>query len=142
MTRCRDATAGKRGIVSSSVKVIGKVFDGRMQLVLSSGMRAAADSVAGYAEELLQARFSQVFVNPTGAYQARINVRGVNQYAYSVNDDDCVYGPWLEGTGSRNSPVTKFKGYSTFRKVSEELQGVAVDIAEPIIDLAISEINR
>jgi hypothetical protein len=33
-----------------------------------------------------------------------------------------VYGPWLEGIGSRNAPVTRFRGYHAFRKASEALQ--------------------
>jgi hypothetical protein len=123
------------------VKVIGKVFDGRAQLIVSSGVRAAAYTIEQYAEEKLQERFSQVLVNPTGTYQSRINVRGVNQYAYSVNDDDCVYGPWLEGTGSRNSPVTKFKGYSTFRIVAAELHGAAVELADTVMEPFVVEIN-
>lgn len=33
-----------------------------------------------------------------------------------VNDMDVIYGPWLNGTGSRNYPVTRFKGYRAWDK--------------------------
>lgn len=124
-----------------SVKVRGPVFDGRAFAMISSATRTAAHTVAEYAEELIQARLSEVLQHPTGAYQSRINVRAVNQYAYEVNDDNCIYGPWLEGTGSRNSPVTRFAGYSTFRRVTQELQGVAVMRAEEDIAAAVKTIN-
>lgn len=124
-----------------TVKTRGDVFNGRARLIISSRVQESARAVAEYAEEKIHERLQEVLVNPTGAYEARINVRGVNQYAYAVNDDDCVYGPWLEGTGSRNYPTTRFRGYSTFRRVSEELQGAAVMIAEEEIHKAVTQIN-
>jgi hypothetical protein len=32
-----------------------------------------------------------------------------------------VYGPWLEGVGSRNN-TTRFKGYHAFRNAAQALQ--------------------
>jgi hypothetical protein len=37
-----------------------------------------------------------------------------------------VYGPWLEGVGSRNFPVTRFRGYHAFRVAAQELKHVYV----------------
>jgi len=124
-----------------SVRTRGNVFNGKAELILSSSVRTAARTIAEYAEERVQAILYEVLQHPTGAYQARINIRGVNQYAYAVNDDNCIYGPWLEGTGSRNTPVTRFPGYSTFRRVAQELEGVAVMKAEEAIKPAVEEIN-
>ena len=45
-----------------------------------------------------------------------------------VTSDLATYGPWLEGTGSRNE-TTRFKGYHSFRLASRELEGVATDLA-------------
>lgn len=126
-----------------SVKTRGNVFNGKAELVISSRVQACAKSVAEYAEEQIHNRLGQVLQHPTGAYEDRINVRGVNQYAYAVNDDNCIYGPWLEGTGSRNSPVTRFRGYSTFRLVAQDLQGASVirDMAESEIAAGVKEAN-
>lgn len=33
-----------------------------------------------------------------------------------VNDTGLPYGPWLNGTGSRNWPATRFRGYGGFSK--------------------------
>lgn len=35
-------------------------------------------------------------------------------------DKNIIYGPWLEGTGSRNR-TTRFKGYASFRKTRDWL---------------------
>ena len=35
-----------------------------------------------------------------------------------ITDGGVVYGPWLEGTSSRNA-VTRFKGYASFRRVGQ-----------------------
>lgn len=36
-------------------------------------------------------------------------------------ENNVIYGPWLEGTGSRNR-TTRFKGYFTFRKVASRIR--------------------
>lgn len=46
-----------------------------------------------------------------------------------VTTGDAMYGPWLEGTGSRNR-TTRFKGYFGFRRASDEIQLSVERIAE------------
>lgn len=46
-----------------------------------------------------------------------------------VTTDLATYGPWLEGTGSRNL-TTRFKGYQSFRKAGQVLEGMAEAIAQ------------
>lgn len=64
---------------------------------------------------------------PTGEWSRSIKVRQARDAAsgryrsgYSVHDSGIVYGPWLEGVGSRNL-TSRFKGYHTFRKVRDEI---------------------
>ncbi len=38
-----------------------------------------------------------------------------------IDDSRVIYGPWLEGTSSRNQ-TTRFKGYSSFRLTAQWLQ--------------------
>jgi hypothetical protein len=57
--------------------------------------------------------------NPTGKYSRGIRTdrsSGTNV----VTDNRAVYGPWLEGTSSRNR-TTRFKGYRTFRLTTQQL---------------------
>jgi hypothetical protein len=54
-----------------------------------------------------------------------------------VTTADAAYGPWLEGTGSRNQ-TTRFKGYHGYRLAAQELEaeaGVIADIEmQPFIE--------
>lgn len=57
-----------------------------------------------------------------------------------VTTDLASYGPWLEGTGSRNF-TTRFKGYHSFRLAAQELRAQAQGIAERVIAEYIPEMN-
>ena len=68
----------------------------------------------------LSVQAAQTGQGSTGNY--RRNVSGRVQGSKGVIDDgNVVYGPWLEGTSSRNA-TTPFKGYASFRKTSDWLQ--------------------
>lgn len=64
--------------------------------------------------------------HPTGIrkrtpfYETRLNIDdGGDPHGSGtsrVNDMGVIYGPWLNGTGSRNWPVTRFRGYGGFSK--------------------------
>ena len=79
------------------------------------------DWEADYAQEVDRAvhdRLRQVLKHPTGNYERHIQTRKEGGH-HDVDDSNIIYGPWLEGTGSRNAPNTRFKGYATFRKVAQ-----------------------
>ena len=73
-----------------------------------------------------QASFRYESSPPTGAWARSIKTRTAATIGalkgWEVHDSGIVYGPWLEGVGSRNYPVTRFRGYSTFRKVAQEIE--------------------
>ena len=50
--------------------------------------------------------------------------------------------PWLEGIGSRNSPVTRFPGYHALREAYVVTDRAVPDIAQPRIDALIDRINN
>lgn len=108
----------------------GPMFDGRT----AAAMRTYADQVgykvATYAEDMVQQRLGQVLQHPTGYYQSRITVDRAGS-GYAVSDGGVIYGPWLEGTGSRNQ-TTRFKGYQTFRRtkalVDRKAPGIAAEL--------------
>ena len=51
----------------------------------------------------------------------------------SVNDAGIIYGWWLEGIGSRNFPVTRFRGYFSFKRAAATLRVQAPKIAERLL---------
>lgn len=93
----------------------------------------ALDEIADYAKFEVLSQLDSVLQNPTGYYESQIRKDRVSVESYSVNDSNVIYGPWLEGIGSRNSPVTRFAGYHTFRIVRNRMAQKAADIADAAI---------
>jgi len=59
------------------------------------------------------------------------NIEGItDNLSGLIHDNEVVYGPWLEGTGSRNAPRTSFKGYASFRKTADQLEKEASNILQ------------
>lgn len=57
-----------------------------------------------------------------------------------IHDRGIIYGPWLEGVGSRNGR-SRFKGYSAFRTAKKEVENQAGAIIERTVERAIGELN-
>jgi len=112
--------------------ISGPIFDGRADLEVVRYLTEAEMEVAEYAKDQLYNEFDAHFQHPTGYYKSQVQVRkGINRVA--VNDGGVVYGPWLEGVGSRNYPRTRFKGYSSFRRVANRLKTEATVVASVVI---------
>ena len=88
--------------------------------------------VAGETEKRVHQLQHVYFKKPTGYYERHI----VNQDMGSqhlIHDSNVVYGPWLEGVGSRNFPKTRFKGYSIMRKVTRSMQDRGVVLTDRVV---------
>lgn len=64
----------------------------------------------------------------TGNYRRNLHTRVEAGYGL-IGDGGVIYGPWLEGTSSRNE-TTRFKGYASFRRVAQWLQEKGRPVAE------------
>lgn len=108
----------------------GGMFTGKTAAALVTYSDEVGYKVATYAEDQIQQRLGQVLQHPTGYYQSRVTVDRAGT-GYRVSDGGVVYGPWLEGTGSRNQ-TTSFKGYQTFRRtkalVDRKAPGIAAEL--------------
>lgn len=58
--------------------------------------------------------------HPTPYYETQVHMEHLGE-GWSVNDRGIAYGPWLEGTGSRNS-TTRFKGYAAARRARQSIE--------------------
>ncbi len=67
--------------------------------------------------------------------------RHVVAEASEIRDNNAVYGPWLEGTGSRNAPTTRFPGYHSFRRATQQVEAHAAEYARPAVDAFVDEVN-
>lgn len=123
-----------------TVSTFGPIFNG-------TATREARALVDAYQEELAQTAYDRVMnrldvvlQHPTGYYQSQVRI---NRQADSivVDDNGVIYGNWLEGTGSRNYPTTRFKGYSTFRLVAQGVDKDAPLLGKLMIDRFLAVIN-
>lgn len=126
--------------VHVSVDAHGPVFDGRALIALDDYADAAVDAVAEQGFRDIHFTLERVLKHPTGYYQSQIRDRDLGA-AHVLYDNRVIYGPWLEGVGSRNSPVTKFEGYFTFRRVAQHLARKAPAIAERVLPRFLRRMN-
>lgn len=118
-----------------NVDTHGPVFDGRAAQATDEFTAAAVEEVARVGKNDVLGRLGQVLRDPTPYYETRIRTDRVTPERWLVNDGPHTfkYGPWLEGTGSRNFPVTRFKGYRTFLIIGRALNAKAGRIAEGVL---------
>jgi hypothetical protein len=110
----------------------GPLFDGKTAAALAAYSDEISLRIAEEGERMVRDRLHQVLQHPTGYYESRISVDRAGT-GYRVSDGGVVYGPWLEGTGSRNYPATSFRGYQTFRRVKPLVDRRAREIAVQLL---------
>lgn len=76
----------------------------------------------------------------TGHYRRSIHGDMINSRNGTIHDSKVIYGPWLEGTSSRNRS-TRFKGYAMFRNAWQGLQRKAPGIFLKHIGRAVKGLN-
>lgn len=116
-----------------NVVLKGPTVEGLAGPMLAVALDAALEEVADYTKFEVNMELDTVLKNPTGYYESQIRSERLSAEAFSVNDSGVIYGPWLEGVGSRNA-TTSFKGYATFRRVRNRM----AQKSEVIIGAAIS----
>jgi len=116
------------------IKRTGPIFKpGVPKRVIDRHLNGAVRDLTEMGEErlakTLRARPAGVFLSvrqarpgraTTGHYRRSVSSR-VEHLAARISDGGVIYGPWLEGTGSRNK-TTRFKGYASFRRVGQWLE--------------------
>ncbi|MFE1205644.1 hypothetical protein ACFW5V_28570 [Streptomyces sp. NPDC058762] len=112
-----------------STRADGPLFDGRARRVLNSYVDHLERQLADTGRGILLDQLDQVLKTQTPYYTTRIEVIGGTK----IWDSRVVYGPWLAGIGSRNYPVTKFKGYDHWIKTRHELNRRKVGIGERLL---------
>lgn len=115
----------------ATVTVSGPLFDGRAHAAVDAMCEEIAYDVAEEGQAIVRLNCDVNFKTQTPYYTTRLQIADAGLYARNVDDSGVIYGPWLEGTGSRNFPNTRFKGYAMFRRATQYLNtGAAQEIAE------------
>jgi hypothetical protein len=131
--------------MTADATLSGPLFDGRASAWTGSAVDEIRRETARYAHDVWDAGMESTFRVNGHVYQSFAQVRDDNGDTV-VNDgwgqtNDLPYGPWLEGVGSRNSPVTRFPGYHNLRTAYVVTDRAVPDIAQPHIDDLTDRIN-
>jgi hypothetical protein len=128
------------GAYGVDVSYSGPIFDGRAQAMTDRSVRDMEHHLASVGADYVRAELERVLRKETPYY--RLQVTSTEYPGRTViNDGGVIYGPWLEGTGSRNR-TTRFKGYATFRRMAAKLSAEAPRILAPYADALVARINH
>jgi hypothetical protein len=129
----------------ADVTLSGPFFDERRDQIMHRMTTDIQHAVADQAFDTWTTLMDYHFQHPTGVYQS---------FAHVVDDDpdtlvndgwgvtnQLPYGPWLEGVGSRNAPVTRFPGYHSLRDAYLTTDRMATDLAQPHVDTGMEAMN-
>lgn len=111
----------------------GPMFDARGPHIVHRGVQDAVETIAQVGHDDIVNTLQGVIRHPTPYYWTQIRDRAVGDLTHILDDSKIIYGPWLEGVGSKNK-TTRFKGYFTFRKVKQRLEVRAGTIAERVME--------
>ena len=119
--------------------LIGPMFDGVGPAVMAEYCDEVRHTEADEIERLVKFHLAQVIRVNHGVYMGFIHQEASGD-EITVTDRWIVYGPWLEGVGTRVGgpgtgkwPLTRFPGYHTFRIVFEEYNKIALERAEEML---------
>lgn len=118
--------------MSVSVSVTGPIYDGTAEAAADDFVEDTTHELALMGQDMVQARLRSVLKDETGHYRSRVTTDRASA-GWVLTDQGVIYGPWLEGTGSRNR-TTRFKGYGTFRRTRQELAAKADTVADKNLD--------
>lgn len=117
-------------------------FNSRLRGPISSGQiyqhvdeyeSDVARELAEETEDTWLSRLHGSLRHQTPHYTTQISKRQIAHNRWKVHDNGVVYGHWLEGTGSRNSPVTRFPGYHALEFTEGAMQARRSNIARKIL---------
>lgn len=99
----------------------GPIFSAPRRAAAMNSMRTGIKrSISEHAWRTVMSILAASIRNPTPIYQTHIIIDNRQDDAWHVTDQGLVpYNYWLEGTGSRNFPVTSFRGYHAFQRAHE-----------------------
>lgn len=127
-------------MADTDVEYSGPLFDGRAQAAARRLVHDMRDTLAERGREMVLENLGQSIRHPTGYYESRVRTEARGSLETVITDGGVVYGPWLEGTSSRNE-TTRFKGYASFRRAAAELERDAEQLTRAEVDRATREME-
>jgi len=128
-------------MINIRAQAYGPLFDGRLGRAMQQAVDEAEEEIATMGADHLKGDLgAPPFKNPTGWYALHITQKRFGSL-WAVQDSGVIYGPWLAGTGSRNWPMTRFRGYNHWRRLTVYLNRIAKPVTEKIIARALARLG-
>lgn len=109
--------------VNVDISYHGPIFDIRARRAFRNMKEDLEREAAEWAENQVKQNFHTSFREPTGRYEETVRAEKLptGWDVWDGGEGGFVYGPWLEGVGSRNR-TTRFKGYWSFKRAAAALE--------------------
>lgn len=107
--------------VRTRLRYNGPLFDDRARRAFNQFRDELEEESAEFVLDHVKDTFHTHFKHPTGYYESNVRINSANTEVWDGGFAGPVYGPWLEGVGSRNN-TTRFRGYHAFRKAANALE--------------------
>jgi hypothetical protein len=124
--------------VNGSMK--GPIPEGRADRIVEEYRQDLEKVIARRGAALVVRNLKSRIKNPTPYYWNQIRATPVGGH-WEVVDGNVVYGPWLEGTGSRNRARPGFPGYRSFQLAARTLDGLAGTLGEQHLRLYVPRLE-
>lgn len=123
------------------IEAHGPLFSGVAPGVIRDGIHHATLAVGEFTADAVRDHYDGHHVRPSRPPYARSRIRITDRFPrVHIGDGGIVYGPWLEGVGSRNA-TTRFKGYRHYRETAARMRVEAIKIFEPIMTRYVRKIG-
>lgn len=122
--------------------VQGGLFDGSWEAASTDLVVDAVGAVGDKALEVWRANLDNNIRVNHGRYVSQTRVTRIDDEHAQVHDGMSVYGPWLEGQGSRNAPVTRFEGYHSAQDAAEKVAAMVDEVSMPAVARFVEVMNR
>jgi hypothetical protein len=120
--------------VRTRLQYNGPIFDDRGRRIFDEFRDELEEESAEFVLDHVKGTFHTHFKNPTGYYESNVRINAAKNEVWDGGLAGPVYGPWLEGIGSRNN-TTRFRGYHAFRKAANALERRVEDMGDRIFRL-------
>lgn len=118
---------------------VGPLLTGQGPAIIEQATREIEQTIGNLGASMVRSELNHVLRHQTPYYRTRV-VATKGADGTKITDQGVIYGPWLEGTGSRNK-TTRFKGYATFRRTTQLIRRRAQDIAQSVITRYIGKLQ-
>lgn len=121
------------------VTFTGPLFSGAAQALIAAMVEEMQYAVGAQGLADVHLILDRSIKHPTPYYETQVMIQRMAADVV-VHDRGIVYGPWLEGTSSRNRS-TRFKGYAAFRRAADELRRKADGILTNVAHHYVAKLN-